>query len=179
MRTHTFIRIFLGVLLLNTFLGNVVGLKNTVFATPGATVVPADGGGSTTSEKGSDSTSKAFEGAKAGVSADPLGQKNNILKYKSEGVDLGPKNFNINPTPYANMGELSFSFIRLLTGTVVLATIATFMIGAGFWIFSAGDESRVERGKDLMTYSIVGILVVLGSYALIKLFQVALYTLGT
>ncbi len=70
-------------------------------------------------------------------------------------------------------------FIRTLTGTVVLVAILVFMIGGGFWIFSAGNESLVERGKDMMIYSIIGVLLVLGAYVIIKLVQVVLFALGT
>ncbi len=105
--------------------------------------------------------------------------------YTSKPAEMTPVDggaagtFQINASRFTKFEQISEAFIKLLTGVVLLLTILTFMIGSSFWIFSAGNESLVERGKDLMIYSLVGILIVVGSYVIVRLFQVILYALGT
>jgi hypothetical protein len=111
--------------------------------------------------------------------------KNINLSYRPTEAKLGPigeedcGQFAVNATRFGSIEEFGILIIQFLTGTVVLVTILTFMIGSAFWIFSAGNESLVERGKDLMMYSLLGILITLGAYVIIKLFQVILYALST
>lgn len=100
------------------------------------------------------------------------------LHYLSVGISAR-EDFDINPTPFRSLTDFTNRFISFMTGIVVLITILVFMTGSGFWIFSAGNESLVERGKTMMTYSIIGILCVLGAYVITQLFQIILYIIGT
>ncbi len=42
-----------------------------------------------------------------------------------------------------------------------------FVIGGFYWIFSAGNEERIKKGKDIMLWATVGLIVVFSSYALL------------
>lgn len=66
---------------------------------------------------------------------------------------------------------------RLIKGalgiTGVLAVIA-FIWGGIEWMTSAGNESRVKKGKDMMLWAILGLVVIFGSYAILSFIIFAL-----
>jgi len=103
--------------------------------------------------------------------------------YPSFGKEVNLNNasngFDIHYTTINKFEDFGQKFIQIMSGIVVLITILVFMIGGGFWIFSAGNESLVERGKGMMIYSTIGILLVLGAYVVVKVVQIILYSLGT
>lgn len=70
------------------------------------------------------------------------------------------------------------SVIRILA---IIAQVAFFMIfpigaiafvaliiGGFYWIFSGGNEERIKKGKDIMIWSLVGILIIFSSYAILS-----------
>src|SRR5687768_643548 len=65
--------------------------------------------------------------------------KNFFLQgYETKPVNLNGGEFDIHPTDIDEFEEFGPRFIRIMSGIVVLIAILVFMIGAGFWIFSAG-----------------------------------------
>lgn len=44
-----------------------------------------------------------------------------------------------------------------------------FVLGGFYWIFSGGNEERVKKGREIMVWSIIGIIVVFSSYAILTL----------
>lgn len=101
------------------------------------------------------------------------------LSYTIHEAHLGKSGFDINPSGWTGVVDFSERFLQLLTGIVVLLSIAVFMLGGGMWIFSAGNESLVGRGKDMMLYSCIGLFCVLGAYVIVRIAQIVLYALGT
>lgn len=42
------------------------------------------------------------------------------------------------------------------------------VVGGFYWIFSAGNEERVKTGKDIILWTVVGIIIVFSSYAILS-----------
>lgn len=42
-----------------------------------------------------------------------------------------------------------------------------FVAGGFFWIFSAGNEERVKRGRDIMIWTAIGLIVIFAAYAIL------------
>ena len=70
------------------------------------------------------------------------------------------------------IGGLANDLINLLAGAIVSISATMFIVGAFCIVLSAGKESLITRGKDLMIGSLIGMGVVLGAYAI---FRTALY----
>ena len=64
--------------------------------------------------------------------------------------------------------QLLSNVTGFLAGTIVTLCIATFLIGAFFLVISRGKQDQVERGKNLMIGSLIGLAIVLGSYAILR-----------
>ena len=43
-----------------------------------------------------------------------------------------------------------------------------FVIGGFYWIFSGGNDERIKKGRDIMKWSIIGIVVIFSSYAVLN-----------
>jgi hypothetical protein len=67
------------------------------------------------------------------------------------------------------------SFPEIMTGIMVFLTTSSlfvastlFLIGAFYVVISRGEEATMKKGKDLMTGSLIGLLVILGSYGILR-----------
>ena len=58
--------------------------------------------------------------------------------------------------------------LNFLLSLVALLAIIGMVTGGIFYITSAGDEERIEKGKKILTYSIVGITVALLGLVIVK-----------
>ena len=61
--------------------------------------------------------------------------------------------------------------INFLTAIIATLAILALVIGGFFMITARGEESQITRGKDIVKNSLLAIVIVLGSYALIRTVQ--------
>jgi hypothetical protein len=74
-----------------------------------------------------------------------------------------------------NFGIMVMSFM----GKVVLfCSVSGFIVGGILWVFSADDEGKISRGKDIMFASVLGMSFVLLSYLIVTLLQTVIYSVG-
>ncbi len=59
---------------------------------------------------------------------------------------------------------------------VASLAVTTLIIGGGLMIISGGDESRLETGKTIFTYSLIGIIVTLMAFGIISFIQSIFYS---
>jgi len=76
-------------------------------------------------------------------------------------------------------GRVSFENIGTLLGNIVIAAmvIAGLMVffylimGGIQYITSGGDKAQAEAARDRITYALIGLVIVVGSFAIIKLIE--------
>lgn len=98
------------------------------------------------------------------IPAISIAQASNKVIQRLE--DIGTKQ-----GPYEVANELSLSEI---IGTVISAALAligaiflALMLYAGYhWMTARGEEEKVEKAKDTINRAIVGIIIVVGAYAI-------------
>lgn len=73
--------------------------------------------------------------------------------------------------PYKDVG----SFVgNIIISAMVLAGVTTFLMlvyGGVQYITSSGDKAQTESARNKITYSIIGLVIVVGSYAIITLIE--------
>ena len=82
--------------------------------------------------------------------------------------------------PYQQQGSVG---IRTVTGTAVSAALALvgvifliLMIYAGYnWMTARGEEEKVEKAKDTITRAFIGLIIVVGAYAIWKFVFASLF----
>lgn len=70
----------------------------------------------------------------------------------------------VNPTPQALIGRV----INATMGLVGSLALAMFIYGGFVWMLAAGNEQRVQKGKDILTWATIGLIVIFSSYALVN-----------
>jgi len=66
----------------------------------------------------------------------------------------------------------------IIFGTGIISTVCVFMIIVGAVIItgSAHNEDNMKKGKDMVTWAIIGLVVVLCSYAIVSGVQAIIYS---
>jgi len=64
--------------------------------------------------------------------------------------------------------RLGISVAEFILGIVGALTLVMFIYGGFMWVLSGGSSDKVQKGKDIIIGSIVGLLIVFSSYTIIR-----------
>jgi len=67
-------------------------------------------------------------------------------------------------SPQALIGKV----IQSALGVVGSIALVMFIFGGFVWMTAAGNEQKVGKGKDILTWATLGLVVIFASYALVK-----------
>ncbi len=62
--------------------------------------------------------------------------------------------------------DLAAKIISTFLGIVGIIALIMFVYGGLLWMTAAGNAQRVDKGKDLFIWSIIGLVVIFSSYAI-------------
>ena len=72
--------------------------------------------------------------------------------------------------PLGNGATFESVISKVITAAVgisgVLALIA-FIVGGINWMISGGDSSKIKKGKDMMIWAVMGIVIIFSAYAIL------------
>ena len=74
----------------------------------------------------------------------------------------------INPLGETDPRMLAGRLISGLLSVIGTITLLMFVYAGVLWITAQGDSKKVQRGKDIMTWAILGIAVIAGAYVLVN-----------
>jgi type IV secretory pathway VirB2 component (pilin) len=66
-----------------------------------------------------------------------------------------------NPLKYNNVNDVATSILNSLKNIVAVLAILFIVIGGLMYIFSAGDEKKIETAKKIVTGAVIGLAIVL------------------
>jgi hypothetical protein len=89
------------------------------------------------------------------------------LKPPSQGVFAPPTLDNTTILTYTNR-TISF-VITLLTVLAGLFFLYQCLMGGFAWLNAAGDQKKVQEARDRITQGVIGLLLIVGSYAIVGL----------
>lgn len=88
---------------------------------------------------------------------------------KEIGNVLGWQGVNAGPTANAlTLSQIARNVLNFLLSIVGILGIIMLVIGGIMYLTAAGNEERIETGKKIVTYSIIGILVALASLVIVS-----------
>lgn len=64
--------------------------------------------------------------------------------------------------------QIAINVLNLLLSVVGIVAIISLVAGGAMYLTSYGDEKRIETGKSIVTYSIIGIAVAIGSLVIVR-----------
>lgn len=67
----------------------------------------------------------------------------------------------------ASFSQVAANFVNFLAGIAVVVCGAVFLVGTLFVVLSRGKDDQVQKGKDLMLGSLIGLAVIVAAYAIV------------
>jgi hypothetical protein len=64
--------------------------------------------------------------------------------------------------------QIAVKFLNLLLSLVGILAIISLVIGGGMYLTAYGDERKIDKGKKIITYAIIGIVVALGALVIVR-----------
>ncbi len=86
----------------------------------------------------------------------------------TEGCPPGSNNCLSNPLGADSVNELVGRVINSVMGIVGSLALLMFVYGGLIWMTSSGSQEKVKKGKDILVWSAVGLIVIFSAYALTK-----------
>ncbi|MBU1420966.1 pilin, partial [Patescibacteria group bacterium] len=77
---------------------------------------------------------------------------------------LDPNKTGVNPTPQALIGKI----INAALGIVGSLALVMFIYGGFMWMMAGGNTERVQKGKDTLVWTALGLVIIFSSYALVR-----------
>lgn len=74
-----------------------------------------------------------------------------------------------NPINAGSPEVLIGNVINAVMGVVGSLALAMFIYGGFTWMLAAGNDQRVQKGKDILLWATIGLIVIFSSYALVRL----------
>lgn len=96
----------------------------------------------------------------------------NVGKFLQVGNEA---NLTINAKDEEN--NLIYRIINMMISIMGIVAILLYVV-AGFFIITAGDENQLQKGKTILIYTSLGIVVAFSSYILVQIILSAIFTVA-
>lgn len=73
-----------------------------------------------------------------------------------------------NPLETTNINEVIGRLITSLLGVTGSIALLMFVYGGFLWLISAGEPDKVKKGKEVMKWSVLGLVVIVGAYTIVR-----------
>ena len=73
-----------------------------------------------------------------------------------------------------SFAEILAGVLNWLLGIVGIIALISFIVSGIMYLLAAGDEKLADKGKAGMTFSIIGIAIILGAFVIIQAIEFAL-----
>ncbi len=74
-----------------------------------------------------------------------------------------------NPIGESNPNIIIGKVIEMVLGVVGSLALLMFVYGGFTWMLSAGNNEKVQKGKEILIWATIGLIVIFSAYAMIKL----------
>ncbi|EKE18557.1 MAG: hypothetical protein ACD_9C00296G0003 [uncultured bacterium] len=140
-----------------TAIQRIIVVLALVFITIGAVMILVSAGNSGMVEKGKAAITMALVGLAIGIAAPSL------LKELANIVGWGGASSLAGLT----LSEIAVRVLNFLLGTMGILALIMLVIGAIMYLTSAGDEDRIDKGKEIFKYSLIGLILAMSSMVLV------------
>lgn len=89
--------------------------------------------------------------------------------FAFEGVQFDPENKIANATKLTTKSPVSITIATIQWALGMLGLVAVVMVlyGGATWMTAAGNEERIKKAKDILKAALIGLVVVLLSWAIV------------
>jgi hypothetical protein len=144
----------------------IIVLLALVFMVVGAFIYVTSAGEKDSIEKAKKTMTSAMIGLALGIAAPSfLKEIGNVLGWSST------SNAEVAAAPTLSM--IATNVLNFLLSTLGIVALVMMILGATMYVTAAGDEDRVDSGKNMFKYSLIGVLLAMGSMVLLR--QIAVF----
>ena len=86
---------------------------------------------------------------------------------------LGWNSTNSTVSNSLTLSAIAINVLNFLLGIFGILSLIMMIIGASLYLTSAGDEDRIDKGKDIFKYAVLGIIVAMSAMVLLR--QIAVF----
>ncbi|MBI4435119.1 hypothetical protein HY630_00455 [Candidatus Uhrbacteria bacterium] len=73
-----------------------------------------------------------------------------------------------NPLGTTNVREVIGRLIQAILGITGSVALLMFVYGGFLWLTSGGVPDRVKKGKEVMKWAVLGLVVIVGAYTIVR-----------
>ena len=93
---------------------------------------------------------------------------NNYGDHPSGSTDYSSENTLTNPISTSDPNELIGQVISAVLGVVGSLALLMFIYGGLVWMTAAGNNEKVQKGKNVLIWATIGLMVIFSSYAMVR-----------
>lgn len=138
----------------------IIGVLALVFIVIGAIMMLTSAGNPEMVERGKKTITMACIGLAIGVAAPSI--------LKEIGTAIGWTDTSGATDGAKTLSQIAVNVLNFLLGIVGVLSIIMLVIGGMMYLTSAGDEDRIDTGKKIFKYSLIGIVVIFSSMVLVQ-----------
>lgn len=142
----------------------IVVVLALVFIAIGAVMILVSAGSPETVEKGKKTITMAIVGLAIGIAAPSILKELGVILNWNSGAVSVPGSV----SSALSLSQIALNVLHFLLGIIGVLALIMLVIGGIMYLTSAGDEERVESGKKIFKYSLIGIVVVMASMVIVK-----------
>lgn len=140
---------------------NIVVTLAIVFMVVGALMYVLAGANPDMAKKGKSAVTGALIGVAIAVAAPSfLKEIGTVLGWNA--VDSGP----ISGAP--SLSQIAANVLKFLMSILGVISLIMLLVASIFYLTSAGDSKRIETGKNMFKYAILGILIAMSSLVIVR-----------
>ncbi len=79
----------------------------------------------------------------------------------------------------ASLSAIAIKLLNFLLGILGILSLIMMIIGSGFYLTSAGDDDRMEKGKEIVKYALFGVIMAMSAMVLVRQISVFFVTSPT
>ncbi len=79
-----------------------------------------------------------------------------------------------NPLQTTDIRDVIGRLIQAVLGVTGSIALFMFVYGGFLWLISGGEADKVKKGKDVMKWAILGLVVIVGAYTIVRTIITAL-----
>lgn len=145
-----------------TFLQSFIVILALIFIVIGAFLYITSGGDSGRIETAKKCITAALIGLAIGIAAPAfLRQISDILGWTATGLPPGVGTS-------LTLIEIAGNILNFLLSVIGVVALIMLVVGAFMYLTAAGDEDRIDTGKKIVKYSIIGITIALAALVLVR-----------
>ncbi len=71
-------------------------------------------------------------------------------------------------TDALTLSAIAINVLKFLLGVFGILSLIMMVVGGALYLTSAGDEDRIDKGKDIFKYSILGVIIAMSAMVLVR-----------